>query len=152
MSARKATPLRRATGASLRGDRMIHMLTLCLAITCALWVLIDVQRLRATAETKENNLHDFLVLSQGITLSQSQDPLKTAARLGELLAGRSWEGTFATLKPKVVTSGSGSRLQLIQRSKTDEPGTGQDPRKIIRDGRSPRSMDPGKMNPGRADK
>lgn len=103
---------------------MIHLLTLCLAVACALWVLIHVQRLRATVEMKENNLHDFLVLSQGVTSSQSHDPLRTAARLGELLAGRSWEGTFAALKPKVVMTGSGPLLQLIKRADRDRPGLG----------------------------
>ena len=93
---------------------MVHLLILYLAISCALWVLIEVQRLKATVDVKENNLHDFLVLSQGVTSLRSQDPVKTAARLRKLLAGRSWESTFTGLKPQIVMTGSGPLLRLVK--------------------------------------
>ena len=113
---------------------MVHLLILCLAVSCALWVLVDVERLKATVEVKENNLHDFLVLSQGVTSSRSRDPKKTAARLGELLAGRSWESTFAGLQPQIVMTGSGPLLRLVKRADGDRPGAGEDTGKDIRDG------------------
>ncbi len=130
---------------------MVHLLILCLAVSCALWVLIDVQRLEATVEVKENNLHDFLVLSQGVTSSRSRDPGKTATRLGELLAGRSWESTFATLEPRIVMTGSGPLLRLVKRADGDHFGTGQDTRKDIRDG-SARKGKGSREGAGKADR
>ena len=143
MRARQAIP-RRGTGRRpLGGDRMTHFLVLCLALSCALWVLIDVQRLRAVVDVKENNLHDFLVLSQGVTSTKSKDPTRTAGRLGELLAGRSWEGTFAALEPEVVITESGPLLRLVKRGEGHRRGLGVHPGAIIRDGA---------VNPAKTDK
>jgi len=111
---------------------MVHLLVLCLAVSCALWVLIDVQRLKGTVDVKENNLHDFLVLSQGVTSLRSQDPTKTADRLRKLLAGRSWESTFTDLRPQIVMTGSGPLLRLVKSADGGGPGTDRDPREAPR--------------------
>jgi len=94
---------------------LAHLLTLCLAVSCALWLLVDVQRLKATVHVKENNLHDFLVLSQLVTSPRGQNPEKEIVRLRKLLADRSWEDTFAGLEPRIVTTAAGHRVQLVRR-------------------------------------
>lgn len=107
---------------------MLQLLVLCLAGSCALWILVGVQKLRATIEVKRNNLHDFLVLSQGVTSSKSREPVTTPARLGELLAGRSWESTFSGLQPKIVMTASGPLLRLVKRDPANSeefPQTGE---------------------------
>jgi len=92
---------------------MLHLLILCVATGCALWVQVAAQGLKAAVEMKERNLHDFLRLSQGVGLSRSPDPEKTAVRFGKLLWNRPWESTFAELCPEIVVTGSGPLLRLV---------------------------------------
>ncbi|MHC4513826.1 MAG: hypothetical protein ACYTGW_11015 [Planctomycetota bacterium] len=98
---------------------MVHLLILCVATGCALWVQVAVLGLKAAAEMKEHNLHDFLALSQGVASSRSPDPEKAALRFGKLLASQPWENTFAELRPEVVVTGSGPLLRLVKRTHKD---------------------------------
>ena len=99
----------------LRNNRILYLLILCLAAGCVLWVQVAVLDLKATVEAKENNLHDFLALSQGMTSTTSSNPEEAAEHLARVLASRSWESTLGDLQPEIVIMPSGPLLRLVQR-------------------------------------
>ena len=116
----------------LRSDRILYLLILCLVTGCVLWVQVAVQGLKVGIDAKENNLHDFLILSQGVTSTTVQDPEKAAARFSEVFAGRSWESTLGDLQPKIVITPSGPLLRLVKPPK-EQPDEQPDQRPGERD-------------------
>ena len=99
----------------LRNDRVLYLLILCLAAGCVLWVQVGVLGLKASSETKEENLHHFLALFQRASSTASSDPEEAANHLARVLASWSWESTLGDLEPQIVATPSGPLLRLVKR-------------------------------------
>jgi hypothetical protein len=97
----------------------VHMLVVCVAVAVTIWVQLGVDSLQNSSDEREAELLEFANLAYAAQRAPARDIEEVASEFRLRLLDQSWHHNLGSLRPAVVRTPAGLRLEIVTHSRGD---------------------------------